>query len=264
MKEGPRKLGKDDSRKKIIDLDDLKDKAITIKDKNRDKIISREKSRDPFKKENSPKLGKSNQHNVLTTFSHGLKPFQDRLKSIPWINNRRLILTVILIILIGAIGIFAVNNMKPATNVTNNTNITPVAENHFNNGLISFDYPKGWNVTNGTQSPVIVTVSKDENNSFVVMSEYLNKTSFSQRVLLWRQNIMQTGDITYESNITIDNTTGYNVEASYKSNNTTYNIRGVAVAKENTIYFIMFIFNSSLLDYKDEMNQVINSFHIIH
>jgi glutamine cyclotransferase len=171
----------------------------------------------------------------------------------------------LLIILIGAIALYATNNMQTASNTTNNTTITPViAENHFDNGLISFDYPKGWKVTNGTKAPVIVTVSKDENNSFVVMNEYLNKTSFTQRVLLWRQNIMQTGSITYESNITIDNSTGYNIEASYKVNNTTFNARGIAVEKNNTIYFIMFIFNDSLLDYKDDMNQVINSFHIIH
>jgi hypothetical protein len=96
------------------------------------------------------------------------------------------------------------------------------------------------------------------------MNENLNQTSFTQRVLLWRQNIMQTGTINHESNITIDNTTGYNIEASYKVNNTTFNARGVAVSKNNTIYFIMFIFNNSLLDYKDQMDQVINSFHIIH
>ncbi len=45
MNNGPRKLGKNDSRKsKIIDLDDLKDlkdKAITIKDRNKDKITGK-------------------------------------------------------------------------------------------------------------------------------------------------------------------------------------------------------------------------------
>ena len=265
MKDGPRKLGKSDSHKKFIDLDDIKDKAIGIKDKNRDKIKISEKRKDPFKKEKTPKLGKSDQQNLLSKFSLDLEPIRDEFKSIPWINNKRLILLIILIIIIGFVGVFAANNIPSTSNKTNNTNITPVAaENHFDNGLISFDYPKGWNVTNGTKAPVIVTVSKDENNSFVIMNEYLNKTSFTQRVLLWRQNIMQTADITYESNITIDNTTGYNIEASYKVNNTTFNARGVAVAKNNTIYFIMFIFNNSLLDYKDQMNQVINSFHIIH
>lgn len=264
MKGGPKKLGKSDSRKKFIDLDDLKDKAISVKDKNKDKLKIREISGEPFKRDKNPKLGKSDQQDLLSTIPAKLEPIQDKFKSIPWINNKKLILLIVLIIIIGIIGLFAANNI-PASNNTNNTTTTPVlAENHFDNGLVSFDYPKGWNVTNGTKAPVIVTVSKDENNSFVVMNENLNTTSFSQRVLLWRQNIMQTAEITYESNITIDNTTGYNIEASYKINNTTFNARGVAVSKNNTIYFIMFIFNNSLLDYKDEMNQVINSFHIIH
>ena len=258
-KDGPPKLGKSDNHKsKIIDLDELKDKAVNLKDKNKEKIKikSQDKSFDSFKKENTPKLGKSNQTSILTEYT-------DKLRSIPWPKNKKLILIIILIILIGAIGILTANNFQPTPNKTNNTNNTPkILENHFDNGLISFDYPQGWNVTNGTKAPLIVTVSKDENNSFVVMNENLNNTTFNDRVLQWRQNILQTGDITYESNITIDNSTGYNVEASYKINNTTYNVRGIAVSKNKTIYFVMFIFNKSLLDYKDEMDQVINSFHI--
>ncbi len=259
MKDSPRKLGKNDSRKsKMIDLDDLKDKAISIKDKNKDKLTSKGKRLNTSRNGNTPKLGKSDQKKVLT-FSF------DKFRRIPGINNKRLVLVIIFIILIGIMGVLAANSFTTTPNITNNTTkVQPVLENHFDNGLISFDYPKGWNVTNGTKAPVIVTVSKDENNSFVVMNEYLNKTTFTERVLLWRQNILQTGAITYESNITIDNSSGYNIEASYKVNNTTYNARGVAVSKNNTIYFVMFIFNKSLLDYKDEMNQVINSFHIIH
>lgn len=258
-KDGPPKLGKSDNHKsKIIDLDELKDKAVSLKDKNKEKIQikSKVKSFDSSKKENTPKLGKSNQTSILTEYT-------EKLKSIPWPRNKKLILIILLIILIGAIGVFAANNFHTTANKTNNTNNTPkIIENHFDNGLISFDYPKGWNVTNGTKAPIIVTVSKDENNSFIVMNENLDNTTFTDRVLQWRQNILQTGDITYESNITIDNTTGYNVEASYKVNNTTYNVRGIAVSKNKTIYFVMFIFNKSLLDYKDEMDQVINSFHI--
>lgn len=265
MKEGPRKLGKSDSdKKKFIDLDDIKDKAINITDKNRGKIKIREKIDEPFKRDKTPKLGKSDQQDLLSTIPDKLEPIQDKFKSIPWIANQKLILAILLIIFVAAITIFAVSSMQPASNTTNNTTAPVIAENHFDNGLISFDYPVGWKVNNETKAPVMVTVSKDENNSFVVMNEYLNTTSFTQRVLLWRQNIMQTGSINYESNITIDNTTGYNIEASYKVNNTTFNARGIAVEKNNTIYFIMFIFNNSLLDYKDDMNLVINSFHIIH
>lgn len=258
MTDGPKKLGKNDSRKKIIDLDDLKDKATRIKDKNRGKLNIKERNIDPFKKNHTPPLGKSKQRSPLSDI---LK----KIKSIPYITDKRVILIIVFIICIGLVGVLVANSLKVAPNNTNATNnTTPLIENHFDNGLISFDYPKGWKVTNGTKAPVMVTVAKDENNSFVVMNEYLNKTTFGERVLLWRQNILQTGAITHESNITIDNTTGYNFEASYKVNNTTFNARGIALAKNNTIYFIMFIFNGSLLDYKDEMNQVIESFHILH
>lgn len=268
MNDGPRKLGKNDSRKsKIIDLDDLKDKTITIKDKNRDKNKGKGKNLGTIKgkslntsqKEYPSKLGKDNERNILKSFS-------DKLSGIPFINDKRIVLMVILIILICLVGVWAANSFQATANETNTTtDIQPEPpKNHFDNGLISFDYPEGWNVTNGTEAPVVVTVSKDENNSFVVMNEDLNNTTFTERVLLWRQNILQSGDITYENNITIDNSRGYNIEASYKVNNTTFNARGVAVSKNETIYFVMFIFNQSLLDYKDEMDLVINSFHILH
>lgn len=256
-KDGPPKLGKSDNHKsKIIDLDELKDKASTLKDKNKQKIRNKDKSFNLPKREKSHKLGKDNQTNILTEYT-------DKLKCIPWIKHKKSIIGILIIILIVAIGVLAADNPQTTSNKTNNTNNTStIVENHYDNGLISFDYPKGWNVTNGTESPVIVTVSKDENNSFVVSNENLDNSTFSQRILEWRQNILQIGDITYESNITIDNSTGYNVEATYKINNTPYNLRGIAVSKDNTIYFIMFIFDGSLLDYKDEMDQVINSFYI--
>jgi len=137
-----------------------------------------------------------------------------------------------------------------------------VTGNHFNNGKISFDYPLEWNASSETTAPIIVTIGEDEYNSFSVLSENMGSTSFAERILQWRQNILQSGQITSEGNITVDNTKGYEIEAIYKVNNTTYNTRGIAIAKNNTVYFIMFIFNKSLLDYKDEMDQVINSFHV--
>lgn len=257
MSNGPRKLGKKDTRKsKILDLDDLKDKTIGITDKNRDKINSWGRSSDFSQKEFPPKLEKPDRGDQTLSF--------DKLRDIPGFKDKKFVLAVIAIIIIVLIGVFA--SFTPTTNQTNNntSNVTPEPQvNTFNNSAISFNYPEGWNATNGNDAPVIVTVSRDENNSFVVMSEKLN-TSFAERALLWRQNIQQSGEINYESNITIDNTTGYNVEASYNINNTNYNVRGVAVAKNDTIYFVMFIFNKSLLDYKDEMDMVINSFHIIN
>jgi hypothetical protein len=259
-KDGPAKLGKSDSHKSKINLDDLKDKAISIKDKTKEKtkVKGRNKTDDYSRKTVPTQLAKSDQVNPLKLLFY-------KLKDVSLFKNRRLILVVALIVLIVAAGVLAINH-SPSSNQTNNsTNTTPVlAENHFDNGLVSFDYPKGWKVTNSTKSPIIATVSKDENNSFSVMNENLKNTTFGERIIQWRQNILQTGDITYEGNITVNNVSGYNIEATYKVNNTIYNTRGIAISKNNTVYFVIFIFNKSLLDYKNEMDQVINSFHVIH
>ncbi len=269
-KDGPPKLGKSDSRRsKSINLDDIKNKAISIKDKTKEKtkIKSRDKTKDKsddsFRKETPPQLGKSVKTNSFKLYSQKLRD----MSFFKYIKlNRKLILVMAVIIIIVAVGVYAANQSPPTTNKTNNTtNTTPVvSENHFDNGIVSFDYPKGWKVANGTKNPVIVTVSKDENNSFSVMNENLRNTSFAERVLIWRQNILQTGSITYENNITMDNISGYNIEATYKVNNTIYNTRGIAISKNGTAYFVIFIFNNSLLDYKNEMELVINSFHVIY
>ena len=315
MNNGPRKLGKNDSRKsKIIDLDDLKDlkdKAITIKDRNKDKItgkgralvtgkgLDKGKPRSLGRPSNGKGLDKGKGKSLVTGKSlgkdkgNGLSPakrkglgkppkdhpsilgksddrdelslLSDELQKIPGIKDKRIVLGVLLIIFICVVGLLAINSFNTTHNATNNTtNITSPPVNHFENGLISFDYPEGWNVTNGTKAPVVVTVAKNENNSFVVMNEDLGNHTFQDRMSQRRENIMQTGAITYEGNITIDNSTGYNIEFAHKVNNTTFNARGVAVSKNTTIYFVMFIFDSSPLDYKDEMDLVINSFHIIH
>jgi hypothetical protein len=269
-KNGPPKLGKSDSRRsKSINLDDIKDKAISIKDKTKEKakVKSRDKTKDKsddsFRKETPPKLGKPEKTNPL-------KLYLQKLRHISFFKNiklnKKLILVLAIIVLVVAVGAFAANQSPPTTNKTNNTtNTTPVvSENHFDNGIVSFDYPKGWKVINGTKNPVIVTVSKDENNSFSVMNENLRNTSFAERVLIWRQNILQSGSITYENNITMDNISGYNIEATYKVNNTIFNTRGIAISKNGTAYFVIFIFNNSLLDYKNDMEQVINSFHVIY
>lgn len=292
MNNGPRKLGKDDSRKsKIIDLDnlkDLKDKAITIKDKNKDKIsgkgkslVARKKfssdSRNDFGKRkslNSKGIGsRSSQKGSRTKLgisagksddTNVVKLLSDRLKKIPVITDKKIIFGVLIIILVCIIGALAVSSLNTTHNETNDTNTTTPTTNHYDNGLISFDYPLGWNIANGTSAPIIVTVAKNENNSFVVMNEDLKNLTFDERVSIWKDNILQSGAITHESNITMDGTKGYNVEFTSMVNNTIFNARGVAVSKNKTIYFVMFIFDSSLLDYKDDMDLVINSFHIIH
>ena len=291
MNNGPRKLGKDDSRKsKIIDLDnlkDLKDKAITIKDKNKDKITGKGRSLVSGKKfskdSRNDKKGKSlsSKGNGSRSSQKGsrtklgilagksddknvVKLLSDRLKKIPGITDKKIISGVLIIILVCIIGALAVSSFNTTHNETNDTNTTTPTTNHYDNGLISFDYPLGWNIANGTSAPIIVTVAKNENNSFVVMNEDLKNLTFDERVSIWKDNILQSGSITHESNITMDGTKGYNVEFSSMVNNTIFNARGVAVSKNTTIYFVVFIFDSSLLDYKDDMDLVINSFHIIH
>jgi hypothetical protein len=176
---------------------------------------------------------------------------------------------VILIILVVSVAMWAVADKKPAFNQSNNTtNQTNMQKNHFYDGNISFDYPEGWNVTNSTdssssQSTLIVTVSKDENNSFSVFKESLGTQNFTYRVASWRSNILQNGMIYYEGDLTIDNTTAYELEANYKPSDKVFTTRGIAFQKNNTAYFLIFVFDHPLLDYKNEMDKVINSFHVI-
>jgi hypothetical protein len=52
------------------------------------------------------------------------------------------------------------------------------------------------------------------------------------------------------------------VETSIKSDSTTYITRGVAFQKNKKVYFLVFVFNESLLTYKDDMDLILNSFHV--
>lgn len=246
-KDGPPKLGKADSdNSKKFNLENLKGKAIEIKVKN----PSGNDGPRP------PKLGKP----------YAEDSYLSKLKSkFSSINEKKLIVAAVaLIVIIGLVALYANSGHHPVANHTGNST-SPVADlqNHYDNGKISFDYPQGWNISKQkVQAPLIVTVEKDDNNSFSVFSENLGHTSFSDRVAQWRQNILQNGDITYESNITVDGIMGYNIEATYKGQDTVYNTRGIAIAKNNTAYFIIFIYNSSLLNYKGDMDQVISTFHV--
>jgi hypothetical protein len=161
---------------------------------------------------------------------------------------------------------------KPTLNQSNNTtNQTTILKNHYSNGNISFDYPEGWNVTtnnvnsssSGSQYTLMVTVSKNENNSVSIFKEALGTQNFTYSVAAWRSNILQNGMIYYEGDLTVDNTTAYELEANYKPADTVFTTRGIALEKNNTAYFIIFVFNDPLLDYKDEMDKVINSFHVV-
>ena len=254
-KDGPPKLGKTDrDGGKKFNLENLKGKAIEIKEKSTG-TSSNIGPRPPVGSR-PPKLGK--------TDSDGFD-FNNLISKFSVLNDKKLILAaVVLIVTIGALAAFGGGGYKPISNHTNNTTV-PVAslQNHYDNGKISFDYPKDWNVSNQkVQAPLIVTVEKDENNSFSVFSENLGTTSFSDRVQQWRQNIIQNGAITYEGSIAMDGVAGYNIEATYQTQNGTYNTRGIAIPKNNTAYFVIFIYNTSPLNYKDVMDLVLNSFHV--
>ena len=69
--------------------------------------------------------------------------------------------------------------------------------------------------------------------------------------------------IYYEGDMTVDNSTAYELMANYKPGDKVYTTRGIAFRKNNTVYFIIFVFDRPLLDFKNEMDKVINSFHVI-
>jgi len=192
----------------------------------------------------------------------------DGLKNnIPTILGKKSVLgiigIIILIILVISAAMWVMGDKKTITNQSNTT--TPqinTLKNHFDNDNISFDYPEGWNVSNSTQAPLIVTVTHDENNSFSVFKEDLGTQNFTYKVASWRSNILANGMIYYEGDLTIDNTTAYELEANYKPDDKIFTTRGIAFQKNNSAYFVIFVFDKPLLDYKNEMDKVLNSFHV--
>ncbi|EKQ51837.1 MAG: hypothetical protein B655_2090 [Methanobacterium sp. Maddingley MBC34] len=189
-------------------------------------------------------------------------------KNIPKILRKKSIVgiigLIILIILVASAAMWVIGDNKTTTNQSNNTTTQMnTLKNHFDNGNISFNYPEGWNVTNtANQTSLIVTVTDDENNSFSVFKEDLLTQNFTYRVASWRSNILANGMIYYEGDLTIDNTTAYELEANYKPNDKVFTTRGIAFQKNTSAYFVIFVFDKPLLDYKNEMDTVINSFHV--
>ena len=114
-----------------------------------------------------------------------------------------------------------------------------------------------------SQYTLITTVSKNENNSFSIFRQALGNHNFTYLVASWRSNILKNGMIYYEGDLTIDNTTAYELEANYKPSDKVFTTRGIAFRKNESVYFIIFVFDRPLLDYKNEMDKVINSFHVI-
>lgn len=164
----------------------------------------------------------------------------------------------------GFFGVFAyINHENSINQVVNTVNLTNTTKNHYDDKNMSFDYPDGWNISKDkVTAPLVVTVAKDKNNSLSVFKENLGTKTFVDRMSEWRSNINSQGSINYEGNLTIDGAAAYDVEATYKNTNGTFNSRGIGFQKNGTAYFIIFVFNKSLLMYKNDMETVINSFHV--
>lgn len=178
--------------------------------------------------------------------------------------NRRLVL--ILAAVICLVVLFAFYSGSEAgngtsTNQTNNSQANATF-NTYNNDNITFNYPLDWNVSEDVESPVMVTVYKDSNNLLSVFSENLGNMTLHDKLVEWKSNLLQTSNITYEQAITVDNARAYDVESSVRSDSTTYVTRGVAFEKNRRVYFLVFVFNQSLLNYKDDMELILNSFHV--
>jgi hypothetical protein len=213
---------------------------------------------DKPKKEGSIKLNKPGTDNSSKLGSYNWKRLANNL------GKKKSFLAILgIIFLIGAVAIWAGDYKKPTLNKNKNTttNFTTL-KNHFDNGVISFDYPKGWNITANAQPPLIVTVEQNENNSFSVLSENLENSNFTQKVLEWKTNLQKNGMIYYEGITTVDGSDAYEIQGNYKPGNKIYSTRGIALVRDQTAYFIFFIFDKPLLDYKNEMDLVINSFHV--
>lgn len=262
-KDNPPKLNKKELKK--FNINDLKDKANIIKDNYSN---SKDKNRTPRLDKSADlksERRKNNSDYKIIWTNPRLMNNRDNHGKNNLFSNNKLILGIICLIIISLTAfIIAENNHKTITNNTTNTT-NPININHYDNGIVSFDYPQGWSVMKQqVQSPLIVTVQKDSNNSFSVFSENLGTTSFAYRIAQWRQSVLQSGQITYEGNTTMDGVNGYVIEATYNytANNTVYNTRGIAIDKNQTVYFLIFTFNTSPLTYKDQMDQVFNSFHV--
>lgn len=178
--------------------------------------------------------------------------------------NRRLVFILALIIcLVVAVAMYSGIPVGNETkNNQNNTTPTNTTFNIYDNENITFNYPLDWNISQEVESPVMVTVYKDNNNLLSVFSENLGNMTLYDKLVEWKSNLLKTSNITYEQAITVDNSRAYDVETSIKSDSTTYITRGVAFEKNKKVYFLVFVFNESLLTYKDDMDLILSSFHV--
>ncbi|MBP1945661.1 PsbP-related protein [Methanobacterium petrolearium] len=263
-KKGSGKFKKTETNiKEAIDSLNIKKKKTDIS--NKVSSLKSKSKKDKKKKEGPLKLKIPGAKKEPETRSGALK------KNAKYIMREKPLLgiigLIILIIIIATAAMWAMDdkNIKnPSNNTSNQTNIT---KNHYSDGNISFDYPEGWdvtpnNITSSSQFNLIVTVSKDENNSLSIFKEELGTQNFTYSVASWRANVIQNGMIYYEGDLTVDNCTAYEFMANYKPEDKVYTIRGIAFQKNRTGYYLMFVFDNALLNYKTEMDKVINSFHV--
>lgn len=249
-------------REKLDSLE-LKKKGTDITSKV--SSLKSKTNKDKLKQGGPKKLGKSDTQTKKESRSDILKRDSSHL-----LRENPLLISISLIILIILVVTAAMWSVDDVTsqNQTNNTkNQTSIQKNHFSDGNVSFDYPKDWNITSranstNSESHLLVTVSKDENNSVSIFREYLGNHNFTYRVGAWRSNIMENGMIYYEGSLTMGNQTAYELMANFKPGDKVYATRGIALQKNNILYFIIFIFDDPLLNYSADMDKIINSFKV--
>lgn len=178
-------------------------------------------------------------------------------------NRRLFFILAVVICLVVAFALYSGSEAGNETNINQTNNSQANATfNIYDDENITFNYPLNWNISEEVESPVMVTVYKDNNNLLSVFSEDLGNMTLHDKLVEWKANLLQTSNITYEQAITVDNARAYDVESSIQSDSTTYVTRGVAFEKNRRVYFLVFVFNQSLLNYKDDMELILNSFHV--
>jgi len=150
-----------------------------------------------------------------------------------------------------------------STVVKNQKNKSNGSIGHYEDKIISFNYPPGWKVSQeAIKQPMVVTIEKNLTNSFSVFREELGTKNFVDRLKEWRETIESQGDIYYERTISVDGLTAYDVHSTYTVGSNKYSSRGIAIEKNKTAYFIIFVFDGPLIDYEEEMELVLKSFHV--
>lgn len=178
--------------------------------------------------------------------------------------NRRLILILgAVICLVIALALYTGSETGNQTNNQTNNSQANATFNIYDDQNITFNYPLNWNISQEeVDPPLIVTVMQDENNLLSVFSEDLGNRTLKDKLVEWKENLIQTSNVTYDQATTVDNTSAYDVQTSTTTDSVTYITRGVAFEKNNRIYYLIFVFNSSILDYKEDMELILNSFHV--